>query len=80
MAGFGKGLLIGSVVGFATALLYTPKSGPQMRKDLRTRVHEMRGTMSTSMRRLAKESRAVADDIAETVDPASGRPARRSRG
>ncbi len=72
--GFAKGLFLGfiagSAIGAVTALLFAPKSGEDLRKDLQAKSNQLRDTAQAQLRQarekaeqLVNEGKKRSDDI-----------------
>ncbi|MBI5472771.1 MAG: YtxH domain-containing protein [Ignavibacteriae bacterium] len=57
--GFGKGILIGSLFGAALALLYAPKSGAELRKDVRKRADGFKTSFTRYARKMKKQTNGI---------------------
>ena len=69
---FVKGLVIGSVVASLVSLLLTPKTGPELRSEVRQRGRDMRGwtaeRTSVAKDRGAAQLRNVGQQVGPTFD------------
>lgn len=70
-SGFTKGLLIGGIVGAGVALLYAPKSGEDLRRDMSRKANGLKNDMGRYMKRLRKSSDELIDKARETVEAAA---------
>ncbi len=69
--GFAKGLLIGGIVGAGVALLYAPKSGEALRRDMSRKANGMKNDMGRYMKRLRKNSDELIEQARDTVAAAT---------
>src|SRR5688572_29993711 len=68
-----KGLLIGSVVGAVTMLLFAPRSGQQTRAELRDKAIELRERTSETVNNTVSQAKTKAHELRENVwDRAAG--------
>ena len=56
---FWRGLIIGGVVGGVIALLLAPKSGQEIRRDIRKKADALKDEAERKMRRLRKDGRLL---------------------
>jgi gas vesicle protein len=47
LSGFGIGVLAGALIGGTLALLFAPKSGEELRSDIKNRVTKVEGDIKT---------------------------------
>jgi gas vesicle protein len=72
-----KGILIGGIVGAATAMLLVPQSGPETRSQMREQAAQLRqkaeasyAEMQSQMDKTMSQLRASVDDMKVKVDKA----------
>jgi hypothetical protein len=56
---FWRGLVIGGVVGGVIALLFAPKNGQEIRRDIRKKADAMKDEAERKMRRLRRDGRLL---------------------
>ncbi len=61
-------LLTGMVIGGAMALLLTPKSGAEVRSDLRDHAEKMRGKAKDASKRAEGMAKRAAKQVADTAE------------
>lgn len=61
------GLLVGSLVGAATALLFAPRAGDETRADLRDRAIELRDRTTDTVKDTVSQARSKASDLKDNV-------------
>ena len=61
--GFGKGLIVGSLVGAAIALLCAPQTGAKLRKDVRKKASGLRGDLNRYTLRLKNQANGLLGKI-----------------
>jgi gas vesicle protein len=61
------GLLIGSVVGAVTMLLYAPRSGQETRAGIRTKALEVRDRTSETVKDTVTQAKSKAHELKDTV-------------
>ena len=62
-----KGLLIGSVVGAVTMLLFAPRSGQQTRAEIRDKAIELRERTSETVNNTVSQAKTKAHELRENV-------------
>ena len=62
-----KGMLIGGLIGAATALLLAPRSGEETRAELRNKAMEYRDRTRDVVNETMSQARSKADDVKEGV-------------
>ena len=62
-----KGLLIGSVVGAATMLLFAPRSGQETRAEIRDKAIELRDRTSETVKDTVSQAKTKAYELRENV-------------
>ncbi len=74
---FFKGLLFGGIVGAVAALLYAPKSGKEMREDLRQRTLELQDDAQSKLalaqeraEKLMQQTQAQLDELRKEAEAA----------
>jgi len=60
---FGLGLIIGSLIGGLTALFLAPKSGKEMREDVRKKIKELEKILAE--KELDKKAKKIIEDLSE---------------
>ena len=65
--GFARGLVIGGVVGAGVVLLYAPKSGKDLRRDLGRKVTGWKNTMTSTSDELLDRARETAEAVIEAI-------------
>lgn len=68
---FTLGVLAGTVIGAGVALLYTPKTGTQMREDLADSVDSLRKAVSNRIHALADKAGAQLENVEAAIDEAT---------
>ncbi len=66
--GFGKGLIIGGLVGAAVALLYAPQTGAQLRKDVRKKANGLRMDFDRYAHKVKKQTNGILGKVRETTN------------
>jgi gas vesicle protein len=61
------GLLVGSVVGAATALLFAPRSGEETRADIRDKANELRDRTTETVKDTVSQAKSKAYEIKDNV-------------
>ena len=56
---FGKGLLVGGLIGVVAMLLYAPKSGKELRTDLKKRMDDLKKGAGRYVRKLKKDGQLI---------------------
>jgi len=56
---FARGLFIGGLIGAIVMLLYAPKSGEELRTDLKKRVDDLKKGAGRYVRKLKKDDRLI---------------------
>ena len=62
-----KGLLIGSLVGAATMLLFAPRSGQETRAEIRDKAIELRDRTSETVKDTVSQAKTKAHELRENV-------------
>ena len=62
-----KGLLIGSLVGAATMLLFAPRSGQETRAEIRDKAIELRDRTSETVKDTVSQAKTKASELRENV-------------
>ena len=62
-----KGLLIGSLVGAATMLLFAPRSGEETRAEIRGKALELRDRTTETVRDTVSQAKSKANELKENV-------------
>jgi gas vesicle protein len=62
-----KGLLIGSLVGAATMLLFAPRSGEQTRAEIRDKALELRDRTGETVKDTVSQAKSKAYELKENV-------------
>ncbi|MFQ5603165.1 MAG: YtxH domain-containing protein [bacterium] len=65
---FFKGFLFGGIVGAVIAILYAPKSGKEVREDLRTRSLELRGDAEAKLQLAQKKAEAILEETKKKLE------------
>lgn len=65
---FFKGFLLGGIVGAIASLLYAPKSGKEMRGELRQRSLELKGDAEARLETAQKRLENLFDDARKQLD------------
>ena len=65
---FFKGFLFGGIVGAAFSLLYAPKSGKEMREEIRQRSLEMKGEADDKLEVAQKRLEALLEESRKQID------------
>jgi gas vesicle protein len=60
---FGLGLLIGSVIGGLTALFFAPKSGKELREDVKKKIKELERLLAE--KELDKKAKKIMKELSE---------------
>ncbi len=63
-----KGFIIGSILGTALGLLFAPKSGSDIRKDLRDESDELLDKAKEELEKVKKDLGELRDKIGVTID------------
>jgi gas vesicle protein len=71
-SGFGKGMLIGGLIGAAIAFFYAPKSGADLRKDIRKRANGLRTNLDRYARQLKEQTNGLLGKAITTINEARG--------
>jgi gas vesicle protein len=61
--GFGLGLLIGSIIGGLTALFFAPKSGKELREDVKKKIKELERLLAE--KELDKKAKKMMGELSE---------------
>lgn len=72
-AGFATGLLIGAAIGAIAAILYAPKSGQEIRQDLKDLADEKTGDLKTQWAKTKDKATGFVDNVKEKVDTVANR-------
>ena len=62
-----KGLLIGSLVGAATMLLFAPRSGEETRAEIRDKAIELRDRTTETVKDTVSQAKSKANELKENV-------------
>ena len=62
-----KGLVIGSLVGAATMLLFAPRSGQETRTEIRDKAIELRDRTSETVNNTVSQAKTKAHELRENV-------------
>jgi gas vesicle protein len=79
---FGLGLVAGAAIGVGLGLLFAPKSGAALRRDITRRAREFQDEASDQYERVTEAANAVADrgrDVAERAKSAVATGLREAR-
>ena len=60
---FGLGLLIGSIIGGITALFFAPKSGKELREDVKKKMRELEKLLEE--KEIDKKAKKLVEDLSE---------------
>jgi gas vesicle protein len=60
---FGLGLLIGSIIGGLTALFFAPKSGKELREDVKKKIKELERLLAE--KELDKKAKKMMEELSE---------------
>lgn len=66
--GFLKGMLLGGAIATVGSLLYAPKSGKRLRKDIRKNSVKFKNDAETRLKRTRKMANRLLDDTQKRVD------------
>jgi gas vesicle protein len=72
-AGFATGLFIGAAIGAVLALLYAPKSGEEIRQDLKDLADEQKDNIKNQWDRTKEKAAEVVNTAKEKVDSVAQR-------
>ncbi len=62
-----SGFLVGSVIGAATALLFAPRSGEEMRSDIRNKAVELRDQATDTVKDTVSQAKSRVSDARDNV-------------
>ena len=62
-----KGLLVGSVIGAATALLFAPRSGEETRAEIRDKAKELRDLTTETVKDTVSQAKSKVSGIKDNV-------------
>jgi gas vesicle protein len=65
--GLAQGLLIGGFVGAGVVLLYAPKSGKELRRDMGRKVSGWQKSMTNTSHELIDKARETAEAVIEAI-------------
>ena len=60
---FGLGLLIGSIIGGLTALFFAPKSGKELREDVKKKIRQLEKLLEE--KELNKKAKKIVEELSE---------------
>lgn len=66
------GLVVGGVVGAATALLFAPRPGQEVRSELRDKAIDLRDRTSETVKGTVSQARTKASELKDTVVDKAG--------
>lgn len=72
LGSFFSGILMGSIIGAAVALLMAPQSGEETRKLIREKSIELRDMGSEALEKAAAEARTRADELTRMARESAG--------
>lgn len=61
------GLLVGGVVGAATALLFAPRAGKETRAEIRDKAFELRDRTTDTVKETVSQAKSRASDLKDNV-------------
>ncbi len=70
-SGFGKGFLIGGLIGAGIALLYAPKRGTELREDVRNKANDLKSGVGRLARSFRRQTDGVLEKTKESLNAAS---------
>ncbi|RPJ27514.1 MAG: YtxH domain-containing protein [Chloroflexi bacterium] len=62
-----SGLLVGSVIGAATALLFAPRSGEETRAEIRDKAVELRDQATETVKDTVSQAKSRVSDVKDNV-------------
>jgi gas vesicle protein len=62
-----SGLLVGSVIGAATALLFAPRSGEETRAEIRDKAVELRDHATETVKDTVSQAKSKVSDVKDNV-------------
>ncbi|MFQ5637300.1 MAG: YtxH domain-containing protein [bacterium] len=65
---FFKGFLFGGIVGAVVALLYAPKSGKEMREEIRTRASDVKDDAEEKLVLAQKKAEALLEETKKNIE------------
>lgn len=71
--------VLGSFVGAAAALLFAPKSGREMRSDIKDRAGKLKSSASENWQQISTKGREVVDKVSTRGQEVVGRVSQRSQ-